>query len=199
MAAPTRSTQTSSSRPPAKKAPTSLARHSGVLAGVLAATLLVAGYLVLIHPVVLNLLPGGDFDVGIKQQELVARQERLAELEELKTSYDNIPKSDLDRLTQFLPNESDVPSMMVALEELAEGAGMQLIAVDSNPRKDPVMPNIGAVDVALSVAGGDYPRLRAFLRNLESNLRMFDVTALTFQTTSGTFALNIRAYYVVDR
>lgn len=199
MATAFRNTPQTSAARHAKKAPSSFLRHRGAIAGVLAATILVVGYLLLIHPIVLNLLPGGEYDVGIKQQELTARQDRLAELEGLKTSYDNIPKSDLDRLEQFLPPESDVPNIMVALEELAEGSGMQLLAVDSNPRKDPVMPNVGAVDVALSVAGGDYPRLRAFLRGLESNLRMFDVTALTFQTSSGTFALNIRAYYVVDR
>lgn len=164
-------------------------------------TVLVVGYLVLLHPLVLQLLPGGGLDPQPHQEELAARQDRLAQLEALERQYADIPQSDLQRINRFLPGDTDVPSIVTALEEIAGLAGMQLIAVDTNPRKDAVqgLPNVGALDVAVSVAGGDYPRLLTFLRGIESNLRLFDVTAMAFQASSGVFAINLRAYHLLER
>lgn len=164
-------------------------------------TVLVVGYLVLLHPIVLQLVPGGALDPKPHQDELAARQDRLAQLEALERQYADIPQTDLQRINRFLPGDTDVPSIVTALEEIAGLAGMQLVAVDTNPRKDavPGLPTVGALDVAVSVAGGDYPRLLAFLRGLESNLRLFDVTAMAFQASSGVFAINLRAYHLIDR
>lgn len=175
---------------------------NGRLVGVLIAiAVVVLGYLVLLHPIVVDLLPGGSFDPALQQAELENRQARLAQLEQLERQYADIPQSDLQRLARFLPPEADVPSIIAALEELTGLSGMQLLAVDTNPRKDALSgaPTVGVTDVALSVAGGDYPRLISLLRGIESNLRLFDVTALAFQMSSGVFAVNLRTYHLIDR
>ncbi len=167
---------------------------------VLALALLASGYFGLVHPVLSAFRDAGRYDVAAKRALLTEREARLAELEALQRQYATVARTDSDRLERFLPTDADVPAVITALEELSRLAGLQLLAVDTNPRKDsvPGLPSVGATDVAVSLAGGDYPKFKALLRNLEGSLRLFDVTAIAFQQ-SGTYSLNLRTYHLLAR
>lgn len=167
---------------------------------VLALAILASGYFGLVHPVLSAFRDGGRYDVDAKRALLVDREAKLTELEALQRQYASIARTDADRLERFLPADADVPAVITALEELSGLAGLQMLAVDTNPRKDsvPGLPSVGATDVAISLAGGDYTKLKAFLRNVEGSLRLFDVTAVAFQQ-SGAYSLNLRTYHLLAR
>ena len=73
---------------------------------------------------------------------------------------------------------------------------MQLTAIDISPRRDPLagIPGVFPVDMGVTVAGGDYSRLKAFLRAIENNLRLMDVTGLAFSPRAASYAISIRTY-----
>ncbi len=165
---------------------------------VAALAVLASGYFGFINPVLAQFRDGGRYDVAAKRTDLAGREEKLAELEALQKQFTAISREEGDRLSRFLPADADVPGVIVALDELARLSGLQLLAVDTNPQKDSVagMSGVGALDVAVSLAGGDYPKLKAFIRNVEGSLRLFDVTAISFQA-AGVYNLNLRTYHLL--
>lgn len=188
---------------PAVRKPTAadaIARNWKAVSVVAALAILASGYFGLIHPVLTAMSAGGRYDVAAARARLAEREARLAELETLQRQYTAIGRQDLERLGRFLPAESDVPGLVTALDELSRLAGLQLLAIDTQPRKDAVvgLPSVGATDVAVSLAGGDYPKLKALLRNLETSLRLLDVTAIAFQSAT-SYTLNLRTYHLLKR
>lgn len=177
-----------------------IARNWQGVSVVLAIAILASGYFGLIHPLLGEFGNGGRFDVAARKGVLAEREARLAELEAIQRQYTTISRQDVERLSRFLPQEADVPAMVTAVDELARLAGLQLLALDTNPRKDAVagLPSVGATDVAISLTGGEYPKLKAFVRNIEDSLRLFDVTAVSFQST-GSYTLNLRTYHLMKR
>lgn len=197
MAAPVKPLKAPPRRPSALDA---VGRNWPGVSLVLALAILASGYFGLVHPVLASFRDGGVHDVDARRAVLAEKEARLNELEALQRQFASLSRTDADRLERFLPADADVPALITALEELSRLAGLQLLAVDTNPRKDsiPGLPSVGGTDVAVSLAGGDYTKLKALLRNLEGSLRLFDVIAVAFQQ-SGSYSLNLRAYHVMAR
>ncbi|TAK05573.1 hypothetical protein EPO33_00270 [Patescibacteria group bacterium] len=197
MAAPIRPLKAAPRRPSALDA---VGRNWPGVSVVLALAILASGYFGLVHPVFAAFRDGGKYDVDAKRAALGEREAKLTELEALQRQFAALSRTDTERLERFLPSEADVPAVITALEELSRLAGLQMLAVDTNPRKDSIagLPSVGGTDVAVSLAGGDYPKLKAFVRNLEGSLRLFDVTAVAFQQ-SGAYSLNLRTYHLLAR
>ena len=197
MAAPVKPVKAAPRRPSALDA---VGRNWPGVSVVLALAILASGYFGLVHPVLSAFRDGGKYDVDAVRATLAEREAKLTELEALQRQFATLARTDAERLERFLPPDADVPAVITALEELTRLAGLQMLAVDTNPRKDsvPGLPSVGATDVAVSLAGGDYAKFKALLRNLEGSLRLFDVTAVAFQQ-SGSYSLNLRTYHLLAR
>lgn len=65
------------------------------------------------------------------------------------------------------------------------GAGVSLIA------------KVKKLNVSLVILGGTYADLKNFLRDIEKNIRLFDVYDISFGSVNGgPFTINIRTYYL---
>lgn len=140
---------------------------------------------------------------------------RLHELEglrdELLTTYNSIPRSKIDRLYDLLPPKPDSGNILVALERIARDRGVRLRRVDfikdsqapapqtTGPARIAVKEEAGANTISYSfTVSASYEAFRSFLAALEKNLRVADVTDISF--TGGTsnlfeFTLKAKSYY----
>ncbi|OGG79423.1 hypothetical protein A3A39_00495 [Candidatus Kaiserbacteria bacterium RIFCSPLOWO2_01_FULL_54_13] len=126
--------------------------------------------------------------------------EKAAELQRLKQSllsrYNAFSPSDVDRLHKLLPDHVDNVRLVLDLDSLASRHGMAIQnVVISNPTTEKALPG------AISTIGvnrqkydslilkfrtlGTYTNFTAFLRDLETSLRIVDLVSLKLLQDSG--------------
>ncbi|MEK7160812.1 MAG: hypothetical protein AAB724_02170, partial [Patescibacteria group bacterium] len=133
----------------------------------------------------------------------------------------------MDRVTQALPKKQATPGVLVQIEDLAIKSGLILDAIDlkfpdtkksqeavvSTPANaaNPVLALAAAPRLSfktavidVSVSGG-YSSLLGFLASIENNLRLMDVTALSFDVNElnnealvsfNNFKITLEAYFI---
>jgi hypothetical protein len=137
--------------------------------------------------------------------------------------YKNIKQEDKDRLNHFLPRSISNIELILEIEKIANLHGMPIkdIKFDSKSLKDASAS--GAVVVAESdpskylsygifpmefTVEGDYNKFLSFLVDLEHNLRLVDVTDISFSASNNTiqgdktgsdiysYSLKIQTYWI---
>lgn len=139
-----------------------------------------------------------------KAQELIAKRDSIL------TDYNSIPSSDIQRLNKMLPEKLDDTEFLNELNTLAVTNGLSVGAFNKISGG-----NNGVVDVSeeqfslpyitnkfsISLTGG-YDQFINFIKNIEENLRLIDVTSITaksIETTTGAsggmeYLLEINVY-----
>ncbi len=140
------------------------------------------------------------------QAKLDDTQNLSRKLAELKKKYVSLA-SEVDRVNQAITEQQDLPGLLVQLENLASQNGLILNNIafgDSNDQKNKKPASLAAGVKTLSIdlsLNGSQNSLKAFLGSIESNLRIMDVSAISFNepdasVTSGQdFSLSLSAYY----
>lgn len=135
---------------------------------------------------------------------------RLSDLrglrDELLKTYNSVPKSKLDRLNDFLPPKPDSGNILVMLEKLTRDRGIRLrraeFAKDLGQQSSQgvIKRNdapYGQIVYNFTVSSS-YESFRSFLEALEKNLRIVDVTDITFTGGAANlfeFTLKAKSYY----
>jgi len=82
------------------------------------------------------------------------------------------------------------------LEEIFASGGWSLNEVKfSNNKDETEYPGLAQYDVTLSVSSIDYSGLKNLLHLLENNLRLIDVTNLSFSPDNNAATIGLRTYY----
>lgn len=151
-------------------------------------------------------------DIKAAKTELAAFNDALknskkiqARRDELLQTYNAIPSDTLDKLKKLLPSSVSGIKFIVEVEDMVKRHGLILKTIDIvEPKKDDkgvqaaeVTTPYGVVPVAISVSGS-YSSFLSFLEDMTKNLRLVDITNLSF--TSGevdSYQFNIKAstYY----
>ncbi len=148
------------------------------------------------------------------------------QLVSLKQKYE-ANEEKMERVKQALPKKEDTPGLLVQIEDLAIKSGLILDAIDlkfpdtkksqeavvSTPANaaNPVLALAAAPRLSfktavidVSVSGG-YSSLLGFLASIENNLRLMDVTALSFDVNElnnealvsfNNFKITLEAYFI---
>jgi len=150
-------------------------------------------------------------------------QTKLASLKIISEIYKKISPADLQKFNSVLPDAYVRERLFGELEEIIEQGGWLVSNISISPAEEsasapaPVVnenslddsasapvPNIpipnenkkiGTVSLQLSIAALDYPGFKNLLRILENNLRLFDVTSVSFSSTSNSAVIVITTYY----
>lgn len=126
-----------------------------------------------------------------KKQEydnvLQKAQELIAQRDAILTDYNSIPSSDIEKLNKMLPETMDDTAFLNELNVLAVQKGL---AVQSFQKVSG--GNNGVVDVSEDAINlpyitnkfsmslsGSYDQFNSFLKDIESNLRLTDITSIT--------------------
>ena len=118
--------------------------------------------------------------------------------------YNSFSNADLDRINKLLPDSIDNVRLIIDIDNLASKYGMSV--KNAKIKTDASAPDVvgrngkkyGSVVLSFSTTGA-YNDLRLFLRDLETSLRLVDVTGLSFNSSdkdSQEFAFELRTYWL---
>lgn len=197
-------------------------RHSRVVLWLGIILLILLGGLLLIWPKAQNVMAGGLYDADQKKVELESIKSQLNRVKDASSMFRAIPQAQKDAIEVFLPSEDKIPLLMKQLELLARDHGLivrslefgQLMAQESGrTRSRDVMitpfteslqiDGIGALQIKMVVAPGDYETIKPFVLALEKYQRLLDVTSFTIERSTdagiGETTIEIRTYYLADQ
>jgi Tfp pilus assembly protein PilO len=129
----------------------------------------------------------------------------LKSLENSIAAAQGIPASVLEQVTQALPNETNVPSLLVHFGSAATRNGVRLnsLAITEPKMTAPagakeVQPQAFPIDINLSVSAKNYFDVKRFLMDLETSLRLMDVVAITSGNAADgadlSYAIQLKTY-----
>ncbi|MEA3399024.1 MAG: type 4a pilus biogenesis protein PilO [Patescibacteria group bacterium] len=138
------------------------------------------------------------------------------ELEKVRDSiidtYNKITNSDKNRLDRFLPDNSDNIGLILEIQKLANNHGLLLKDIVFNTI-DPKEDDESVLSYSIFKMGfsvkGEYISFVSFLEDLENNLRLINVTSITFSPPSEKsvfvedpniyeYDLGVEAYWLKD-
>lgn len=160
---------------------------------------------------------------NIVEQERIylSEKKKLADLQTIVELYKKINPADLQKFNGVLPSSYVRERLFGELEEIVGRGGWSINSLEIIPEKDlskPAAPSttgnggtaasetaqalflnkakdIGQINLTLSLSGIDYAGLKSFLRLIENNLRLFDITSVDFSPTTGVATFKITTYY----
>ncbi len=129
-----------------------------------------------------------------------------AERDKLTTKYNSIDPENLRKLSVLLPDSVDNIRLILEIEKIASPYGMALKDIKYNPAeqdsataagqgklakaKPEDKKDYGAWDLEFSTSG-TYANFVPFLKDLEHNLRVVDVSSVDFTSEAGGAALSL--------
>ena len=169
-----------------------------------AALILFFSYFFILKPKYEQVGIGGNYNLKAVKEEVNKREIFLKDLAELISRYQQINTNDLSRINQALPQGKDIAGLLVQLQNLAENNGLLLASVSVSDPTEPMAGKNGKAEIQqlsvnLSLIGSQnniYRQLKEFLDSLETNLRLFDVSAVYFTPGSPAFSVNLTTYYL---
>lgn len=149
-------------------------------------------------------------EVSFLRQEVAAWQEKLNNAQELsrklaalKIKYEDLT-NEAEKISQAVTEGEDLPGLLVQLEDLSSRNGLVLGDVTFNPVDDkknkPAVAGSKVISVDINLSGGQ-SSLQSFLKAVEENLRIMDVTAISFgereteNYNSQNFKVSLDTYY----
>ena len=135
-----------------------------------------------------------------KSKELQAVRDRLL------SKYNAFRGADLDRLQKLLPDAIDNVRLILDLDNMATRYSMRTRNVtisNQNPPKEgtvgPEENRYGTATITFSVIGS-YDTFLAYLRDLESSLRLVDITSILFTVGANSdlnqYTISVKTYWL---
>ncbi len=142
-------------------------------------------------------------------QRLAHERQYLGSLEQSVSAAQAIDTVSLKNVSSALPDQADTPALLMQFSAAATRNGVQIQNVSFGDVKVPVVQagvksassttNIAVpLDIVLSLRASSYFSLKRFLADVESSLRLMDVTGITLsapdQSGAMNYQLQVRTY-----
>ncbi len=145
-------------------------------------------------------------DISLKKEQIASYNEALANSkalealrDQLTQKYNSLHPEDLSKIQKFLPDHVDNIRLILEIEKVASPYGMVLrdVRYDIEERvvsraagsvpgsRAPATKDYGVWGLEFSTQG-TYNNFINFLKSLESNLRMVDVSSIEFSSNAGS-------------
>ena len=146
-----------------------------------------------------------------QQQKLYAdQQKKLNNLKIISDLYKKISETDLKKFNGVLPDNYVKERLFGEFEEIINKNGYILNSVTLDAEKESEETadviasttseqsgKIGKINLQLSISAVDYKGFKNLLRLLENNLRLFDVSNVSFSAGGNTTNLTLTTYYYI--
>jgi hypothetical protein len=147
----------------------------------------------------------------------------LKKMNAMNEAFAEIPEEDKRRVAALIPDEENPESIFPLLETLVQKNGLMTASLEFEEEKEKLPtvsqeetesaagggaaaetvggeegglpPEIKRIGINLTVGGADYRGLKSLLDSLENNLRLLDVTEVTFEGEESA-SLKIYAYFL---
>ena len=149
---------------------------------------------------------------------LAAADELFKLRDELVNKYNSFSTADLRRLQKFLPKQIDDVRLLLDIDQIAEGYDITLEEIEISNVEENKNSAKGAVrqgdedDIGLNTLGlsftfdATYDEFVSFFKDLESSLRIIDITELSFRSVESggdqrysnvyTFSVALQTYWL---
>ena len=166
----------------------------------IAAVILIAGYFLVLVPKweAKNVRNDSLMELQGRVSQLQANSEFLSKYSSNALEYQPTEER---MLSLALPDEFDLPSIIVQLTKLAGEHNFIAKNIEAAESLSGVAGNskIKKVDIKLTVTGvdggSDYSNFSAFVGALESSLMIFDVKAISFAPNNPEYQMELSTYY----
>lgn len=192
-----------------KKQPSKLFReYYGILFLLLLAVFVALGYYAL-NPLYTE-FKELNTEIEVQLQTLEDERTYLDSLERSIAAAESIPQETLARVDEALPEEINLPKLLITMSTIASENGVGLTSVQFTTTGEPkrsertrrasAMIELIPLDVNMSIDSPGYRATRSFLEDLESNVRVLDVSTISVtgneQDGTMTYTLDLTAYAV---
>jgi Tfp pilus assembly protein PilO len=138
-----------------------------------------------------------------KTEQIKQMKQYIASLEELKKTLEAFKQnqqSNLTRFLQILPSSPDLSNLIAQLETIFRTSGFIFETLPFSQAPSADNPSLMTVDLNFQVVGGNYSQFKAFLNNLQNNIRLIDVKAISFNKPKDqtSYSLDLNTYYFKD-
>jgi Tfp pilus assembly protein PilO len=140
--------------------------------------------------------------------EALNRSKELQQIREsLLSEYNSFKRTDIDRVEKLLPDNIDNVRLVIEIDNMAKKHGLTVRNLNLREEIEPVTKirtlavenrDYSSVTLEFSVAAS-YENLKRLIADLESSLRLVDITSISFRTTGGDFdeyRIMIRTYWL---
>lgn len=179
--------------------------------------ILIAGLFVLAYPKYQQISKANEEakkNLWIKHE---TRLNYLNSIRKFKKSYQSINDGDKAKIAGMIPAASDIGVIINEIEAIAarNSAILTSIKVESQdvggatsavakPIENKELPagvfnqppkGVGLITIGISLSAVNYQILKNIIKTFENNLRLFDVTKISFNVSENKASLNIYSYY----
>lgn len=165
---------------------------------------LAIAYFIVIQPKYDATMTAISANIEQQQKLYLDQQKKLDNLKTVSDLYKKIPLADLKKFNGVLPDNYVRERLFGELEEIITQNGFILnsVSISQEVKKAPTdegaagaSVKIGKINIQLSLSVIDYTGFKNLLRLLENNLRLFDITNLSFSPGGNTAELTLTTYY----
>lgn len=177
--------------------------------------LLIAGFAVIGYSVLnpnIEAFKLANETINVRLQELDDSQSYLDSLDRSIAAAQSIPEETLERVEEALPREIGIPKLLKTMAVIAESNNISMTSIQFSQQSQGAASSdaVGTVarrslelvpiDMDINLDAANYQITRAFLEDLERNVRVLDVRSITVNAndTEGTmsYTLQLTAYAV---
>ncbi|OQX71381.1 hypothetical protein B6D52_01720 [Candidatus Parcubacteria bacterium 4484_255] len=166
-----------------------LVKFSGLIIFAFLVILFSINYFLFFRPKLAETRNNGSLDVDYYQSILDEQGVYLEKLAELKSKADKIDQSEMKKLDYVLAQDAYIPSILNHINALAEQSSLELTGLSIDFGQ-------GVINLSLSFEGGTYQKMKKFIKQIETNIRVMDINELSFQNVGNTLNLKIQTYYL---
>ncbi|MCD6442316.1 hypothetical protein J7L24_02135 [bacterium] len=166
-----------------------LVKFSGLIIFAFLIILFSINYFLFFKPKLAETRNNGSLDVDYYQNILDEQGVYLEKLTELKSKADKIDQSEMKKLDYVLAQDAYIPSILNHINALAEQSNLELTGLSIDFGQ-------GVINLSLSFEGGTYQKMKKFIKQIETNIRVMDINELSFQNIGNVLNLKIQTYYL---
>jgi hypothetical protein len=172
---------------------------------------LAAAYFIVIKPKYAETMAAITANIEGQQKLYTEQEKKLANLKLISDLYKKIPQADMDKFNGVLPDNYVKERLFGELEEIVTTSGFMLNSVEIEKPEDKAVvvtqadgtistvaapaKKIGSINLKLSISSINYTGFKSLLKLLENNLRLFDITKLTFSPGENSAEITLTTYY----
>lgn len=146
---------------------------------------------------------------SISQKQLLydAQNKKLADLQTISSLYKKIDVNDLKKFNNVLSDDYVKESLFGEIEEIVSQNGFIVNSIgitrfgeekaNAAPKVQPssLGSNLGEIDITLAISAIDYASFKNLVKTFETNLRLMDISQISFSATDSAASLTLRTYY----
>ncbi len=146
-------------------------------------------YFFLIQPKVKKTKNGKALDVETHEKILKQQKQYLRDLKDLKKKADQLEEGDLEKLDYVVAKDVDLPKILNKIDILIKQSNLEVLKYGVGWEDGEITMNFGFTN-------GDYQKVKDFLKDIEKNIRIMDVTSISLKEVGNLVSLTIKSYYL---